>query len=276
MSNKKKALITGSTSGLGLAYARYFAKEGYDLLITGRRKEKLYKQAESIRKEFNVHVNVKIVELGTKEGLDSLIETIKETEKNSYIDVLVNNAGYGLKPYFYDLTRDEIDRMIYVHTNVVSTLCNFVLKGMVERNSGTIINISSSGAFAVLPRNVLYSSTKMFIVNLTEGISMETHGTNIKVQVVCPGMIDTDFHTSADMKVNKNAKGLLSFSSPESVVQASIRDLKKGKTICLPSRSSKIVRFITKVLPYKMCHNLCLKISGNAKRKRTISKQLAE
>ena len=178
---RNTALITGATSGLGLAYAKEYAKKGYNLIITGRRENKIKANARNIESMYNVTVKVVIVDLANEKGLHILLDESKEDE----IEVLVNNAGFGLKPVFSEVPKEDMDRIMFLQMNTVVILTQNILKQMISRNRGTIINISSDGAFAVIPRNVLYSSTKLFILNFTEGLYMELIDSNIKVQVVC-------------------------------------------------------------------------------------------
>ncbi|TCL60513.1 hypothetical protein EDD76_102211 [Kineothrix alysoides] len=256
-------LITGATSGLGLAYAREYAKEGYNLIITGRRKEKIKDNANDIEHTYHVKVKVLIVDLANQEGLDYLLDEIKDDE----IEVLVNNAGFGLKPVLAETAREEMDRIMFLQMNAVVILTQCILKKMLIKNTGTIINISSDGAFAVMPRNVLYSSTKLFIINLTEGLHMELEKSNIKVQVVCPGFIDTDFHESAGMNVIKKKKGFLKFSSPEDIVRMAIKDLKKGRVVCVPGIEAKIVRLMVYFLPRKMFYKIAINFTKKRNKK---------
>lgn len=201
---KNAALITGATSGLGLAYAKEYAKKGYNLIITGRREDKIKANAKSIENMYNVTVKVIIVDLAHEQGLNDLLDEIRNDE----IEVLVNNAGFGLKPIFSEVPKEDMDRIMFLQMNTVVILTQNILKKMLIRNKGTIINISSDGAFAVMPRNVIYSSTKLFILNFTEGLYMELINSDINVQVVCPGFIDSDFHASAGMNVVKKKKDL--------------------------------------------------------------------
>ena len=247
----KTALITGATSGLGLAYANEYARRGYDLVITGRRKEKIESNAKDITKQYGIHVLVVIVDLSNENGINKLLEIIKNKE----IDVLVNNAGFGLKPYFADLLVDDIEKMIYLQTNAIVLLVHAVMQGMIRRNHGTIINISSDGAFAVIPKNVLYSSTKLFIKNFTEGIHMELMDTEIKIQVVCPGFIDSDFHENAGMKVNKKQKGFMKFSQPEDIVRKAMKDIENGKVVSVIGADAKFIRFLANILPKKLYYS---------------------
>lgn len=256
-------LITGATSGLGLAYARAYAKEGFNLIITGRREDKIKRNAIEIEQTYHIKVNVVIVDLANEEGLNYLINEIKDDE----IEVLINNAGFGLKPVLVETTREEMDRIMFLQINAVVILTQHILKRMLVKSRGVVINISSDGAFAVMPRNVLYSSSKLFIINLTEGLFMELEKTGIKVQVVCPGFIDTDFHESAGMNVVKKKKGFMKFSSPENIVRMAMKDLNKGKVMCIPGMETKIVYLIGHFLPRKLYYKIVINFTKKRNQK---------
>ena len=242
------ALITGATSGLGLAYAKEYAKKGYNLIITGRREDKIKANARNIENMYNVKVKVVIVDLAHDKGLNILLDVIREDE----IEVLINNAGFGLKPVFSEVPKEDMDGIMFLQMNAVVILTQTILKQMLVRNRGTIINISSESAFAVMPRNVLYSSTKLFILNFTEGLYMELIDSNVKVQAVCPGFIDSDFHESAGMNVVKKKKGFMKFMAPDEIVDLAMKDLKKGKVVSVPGTDAKMIRIMAKFLPRKL------------------------
>jgi short-subunit dehydrogenase len=251
---KNSVLITGATSGLGLAYAKEYAKMGFNLIITGRREEKIRKNGRYIEEKYGVKVKVVIVDLSHERGVNELLHQIKEDE----IEVLINNAGFGLKPIFLDVSKEEMDGIMFLQMNAVVILTQSILKQMLTRNSGTIINISSDGAFAVMPRNVLYSSTKLFVLNFTEGLYMELIDSDIHVQVVCPGFIDSDFHESAGMNVVKKKKGFMKFMAPEEIVDLAMKDLKKGKVVSIPGADAKMVRIMANFLPRKLFYKIII------------------
>lgn len=261
---KKTALITGATSGLGLSYAKFFASQGYDLIITGRREQIIRENALRMRAQFQIEVEVIIVELSAVEGVDHLISKIQ----NRKIDVLVNNAGFGLKPAFVDTPEEDIDKMLYLQIWCVTKLTQFVLREMVQRDAGVIINISSDGAFAVMPRNVLYSSTKLYLLNFTEGLHMELAETNISVQAVCPGFIDSHFHESAGMRRDQSRKGFMEFRKPDDIVADAMKDLAKGKVVSVPGASAKVIRILVRLLPRKTFYKVSSRISKTIQSKK--------
>lgn len=261
---KGKVLITGATSGLGLAYAKEYAGKGYDLILTGRRKEKLEKNANDIRHASGVNVRYIIVELSAQEGLDYLIDEIRCES----IEVLINNAGYGLRPAFAELAEEDIAQLLFLQTETVVMLTRFVLTGMLQRNSGTIINVSSDSAFAVMPSNVLYASTKTFLLTFTEGLYMEFLDTDLHVQVICPGFMDSDFHESAGMKVDKHRKGFMKFTQPEEIVGASMKDLARGKVVSEPTFDVKLIHILSRILPRKIFYRMVISFTKKLRKSR--------
>lgn len=255
---KKMALITGATSGLGFSYAKFLAAQGYNLIITGRREQMIRANADALQNQYHVEVEVITGDLSALEEIEKLIAQVQ----NRQIDILINNAGFGLKPTFSDTSAEDIAKMLYLQVWCVTKLTHTVLQGMIERNCGTIINISSDGAFAVMPHNVLYSSTKLYILNFTEGLRIELANTNIAVQVVCPGFIDSHFHESAGMHMDKSKTGFFGFRKPDDIVADAMRDLKKGKVVSIPDTGAKIIRNVVKFIPRKLYYKMIVMFTG--------------
>ena len=233
---------------------RSMRKGDTNLIITGRREDKIKANAVNLENTFNVKVKTIIVDLANEKGLDILLSGIWDDD----IEVLVNNAGFGLKPFFSEVIKEDIDRIMFLQMNTVVILTQNVLKQMLVRDRGTIINISSDGAFAVMPRNILYSSTKLFILNFTEGLYMELIDSAIHVQVVCPGFIDSDFHESAGMNVVKKKTGFMKFMDPDKIVHLAMRDLKIGRVVSLPGLDVKIIQIMKKLLPRKTFYKIII------------------
>lgn len=262
MDNKKVALITGATSGIGKEFARRFAGFKYNLIITGRRENKINIVADEIRKEFNVSVEVIIVELSDAGKIEKLIKTVE----NRDIDVLVNNAGFGLNAFFDESDLDKFLKMEAVHVNAPMKITYAVLKGMMKRNNGTIINVSSDGAFLLAPKNTVYASTKAFLKTFTEGLNLEmkTKGKNIKLQALCPGLTKTDFHEKMGMDKSRQVdKGMVKWNTPSFIVDCSLEALKKDKVVCIPGVKTKFLIGFLNLLPrksyYKFMINFCKK-----------------
>jgi uncharacterized protein len=259
----KTAVITGATSGIGAAYAKRFAELGYDLVISGRRKEKIEVLAESIHREHRVNVEVILAELSEKEGIHKVIEAMQGKQ----VEILVNNAGFGANSLFYECDLELAEQLTNVSVIAPMELIREVLPDMVKRKSGTIINISSESVYMIVPKNSVYSGAKAFLKSFTEGLHVDLIGTGVKVLAVCPGLTHTDFHEKMGMEKSRQInRGIVSWMSPEEVVTCSLKDLQKDKVICIPGLHTKLMTGMLSLLPkkiyYKTMHNLSRKISS--------------
>lgn len=246
MNNRQTALITGATSGIGAEYARRLAADGHNLIITGRREEKIHALANELTQSNGSHVEVYIVELSDPVQLDGFIEKIKDRD----IDLLVNNAGFGTTGLFHREPFDHYEKMVSAHILAHMKITYIILPKMIEKGSGTVINVSSSGAFLPSPKTVTYSGTKAFWVAFTESLHLELEGTGVQVQVVCPGLTKTDMHVRLGIPEEVAADwGPFKWISPQEVVECSMRCLKKKKVLCLPGRLNKMQIFMRRLVP---------------------------
>ena len=254
--DEKTALITGATSGIGEAFARKFASEGYNLIITGRREEKLNLLATKLKNEFHVNVDTIIIELSDLEKVDMMIERIKD----KFISVLVNNAGFGTKDLFINEDFEVQQQMVNVHVLCSMKLIYALLPRMVENDNGLIINLSSQSAFLPIKRNATYSGTKAFLKVFSEVIHLETMNTNVKIQVLCPGFVRSDFHEKMGSTRSKKNKGIfVRWMTPEQVVNISLRDIKKDKLVCKPGFFENLGMNLLTLLPKSIYYKMALK-----------------
>jgi len=252
---KKVAFITGATSGIGEAFARACAGTGHDLIITGRRREKIYSVANSIRQLYNVSVEVIIAELSDRDDLTKLAERIHAIDR---LSILINNAGFAENGIFHQQDIGRQSNMIGVHINTTMELTHAALPGMVKRESGAVINVSSIGGFMPFPNNAVYSGSKAFVFYFTESISLELRDTCVKVQALCPGITVTDFHEKMGLAPREiyKTKGMMRAMSPDKVVELSFTYLKKNRPICIPGRHNRITYLLTRFLPRKLLYTL--------------------
>jgi short-subunit dehydrogenase len=256
---KKTALITGATSGIGAAYAYALAEQGYDLIITGRRREVIEDVADKIRKKLHVKVSVSIVKLSEAKNIDRLIHIIK---KSGPIDMLINNAGFTTKGLFHQQDIVEQEKMVLVHNIAMMRLTHAVLPGMIERKCGSIINVSSIHAATPMSMNATYSSAKAFIKNFSISLHCEVKDQGVKVQCVLPGFTRTDLgrYLGVDM-INARDSFFIHWMSPEEVVRMSLRDLRrKNKVICIPGIGNKALYITAKLLPERLWYGLVPRI----------------
>jgi uncharacterized protein len=244
------ALITGATSGIGAAFANALASRHYDLIITGRREDKIKALAQKLQSEYNINVEVIIIELTDDNDLALLIQKIK-AHKN--LNMLINNAGFGSRDHFHDGDIAFWENMLKVHTGVVMKLTHAALPNMLANKSGGIINVSSILAFFPYRQHVMYTATKAFINMFTKTIAKEIQNTGVRVQALCPGLTVTDFHTQMGMDA-KNAyrsRALIKPMPPDIVVAKSLKHLAKNKTICIPGFFNKLIVTLAVLMRFK-------------------------
>jgi len=253
MDNKKIAFITGGTSGIGAAFARRFACEGYDLIITGRRKTIIQTLAEDISNRYNVNVEVIIAELSRDNEVDLLV---KKIEKNEDIEILVNNAGFGIGKVDEDVMKKRKD-MVKVHILSTMKFTYAAIPNMIRKKSGIIINVSSIASFLPLPGNGVYSGTKAFLNNFSESIYLRLKDKGISVQCLCPGFTRTDFHSRIGYPEEElKNRGIVRWMSADEVVEYSMKCLKKNRVICIPGFWNRMIVLGLTILPKTLYYKI--------------------
>lgn len=243
-----RALITGASSGIGRDIAIYLASMNYELILVGRDKNKL----EELQNSLKVPSQVIIADL-------SDITKVKEVyvmTKNDDIDILINNAGFGMFGNFYETDINKELEMINTNVLAVHLLTKLYLRDMRKRNNGYILNVASSAAFGPGPLMSTYYATKAYVNNLTEGINEELRRENSNVFVcsLCPGPVDTNFNNVAGVKFSVKA-----LTSKE-VAEYAIDSMFKGKVVIVPGFKMKLAlfgrRFVSRKFIRKISYNI--------------------
>lgn len=248
-----KALITGASSGIGRDMARELAKRGCDLILVARRLNRL----EEIKNEIT-GVSVETIEcdVSTEENCTKLYNSVKDKG----VDMLVNNAGFGLAGEF--LSTDLNKELNMIKTNVVAVhmLTKLFLKDFAEKDRGIILNVASSAAYMAGPYLSTYYATKNYVRRLTEAVyrELKEKNSNVSVSVLCPGPVNTEFNDVANVKFA--LKGL----SSEYVARYAIEKVLKGKLYIIPGLQMKLGVFLLRFIPNK----LMLKISAHIQKKK--------
>jgi short-subunit dehydrogenase len=241
-----KAVITGATSGIGRSFALKLAEKGYDLVLTGRRKKELNEVVEDISTKFNVRVETIIGDLTDEFCREKISNRIKSEHS---IDLLINNAGFGIDHAFHRIALEDVHSMIMTHDMAAIDFIHAALPGMINLRKGAIINVSSFGLFFPGFTRSLYLATKSFIHYFTKALSMEVYPYGVRVQSLCPGMTYSDFHMRSGSESIKKVSGPLPFMSPERVVTISLKALEEGSVVCIPGTLNKLMLVIAKLLP---------------------------
>lgn len=237
---KKWALITGASVGIGDCFARLLANEGYSLIINARSKDKLEERAEYLRKTYNVEVEVLAADLATE------CEKVESYLASHEIEVLINNAGFGLNQSFLSSPIDEEQRVLDVLVRAPMRLMHAVLPQMRKRNSGVIINVSSTAAFIAGGH---YSAAKSYLTVMSESLHTQMLPTNVKVSSLNPGFVHTEFHQRAGMKMGAIPNFM--WLDGDFLVKKAWSDALKGKAISIPGWQYKVLRAIIALAPRK-------------------------
>ena len=237
------ALITGASSGLGEVFARQLAARGYNLVLTARRTERLNALAAELVFRHNIQVESLTADLGTESGIhqiESHIATMADLE------LLVNNAGFGIRDNFRDGSLQKHLNMIEVHVLASVRLTYHALPGMIAHKKGGIINVSSVAAF--VPGHVSYSATKAYLVAFSRALAAELTGTGVHVQALCPGFIHTEFHSTSENKGFKRASiPKILWLSADHVVSDSIQAILRGRpVVCIPGFQYQFISWIAR------------------------------
>ena len=250
-----KALITGASSGIGQSMAKYLSTLGYDLILVARDKEKLQK----LQRELQTDVKIIVADLAQESKLKELYVLCK----NDNIDVLINNAGFGLFGEFNSTDLGVEMNMIDVNIRAVHVLTKLFLKDMVKRNSGYILNVSSSASFQAGPLMSTYYASKSYVTKLTVGIYEELRRKKSKVHIscLCPGPVKTNFNDVANVEFAM--KGLDS----DYVAKYAIDKMFKNKLIIVPGFKMKTILFFNKFTSTKFAAKIVYKVQKRKERK---------
>lgn len=242
--SKKTALITGASSGIGKSYTERFAEMGYDLIIVSRRAEELRKYKCELENRFDITVETKAADLANALMVDELC---REVEKDSSIEILVNNAGFGTSKHFAEKDISNEVKMIEVHNTATIKLTHAVLPNMIRGKRGYIVNVSSIAAFTAVAGNTTYSATKAFLNGFSQALQKEVAQHNIKIQALCPGFTYTGFHDTEEYKdfSRANTPQFLWMNS-DRVVDISIRKLESNRVVIIPGFVNRLTVFISR------------------------------
>lgn len=237
--NKKIALITGASSGIGRDMARDLAERGYNLILVARDKERL----EELKKEFKVEATIISTDLSDFNNCKELYKEVKN--KFGKIDILINNAGFGEFGFFTETNLEKEISLINTNITAVHVLTKLFLKDMKEADSGIILNVASIAGFLPGPLMAAYYSSKSYVLRLSQSIreELKKQKSNVKISVLCPGPVNTNFNNVAGVKF-----GLPAFTS-EHVAKYTIKKMLKNKFLIIPGLTIKLTAFASKIIP---------------------------
>lgn len=251
------ALVTGASSGIGAAYARALVQAGYWVILVGRNQRKL----NAVQKETGGEVM--LADLATDLGLRALEYRVQTEDR---LDFLVNNAGFGTAGLFWQTGLAGQDAMHRVHTVATMRLTSAALPRMVQRNRGSIVNVSSVAAWMPTVGSINYSATKAWMNSFTEGLWLELKSarSGVRVQALCPGFTRSDFHSALGMDTSRIPESL--WTTADEVVRVSLNGLARNRPIVIPGWRYRTWVAMQSLLPRSVLHSIAMK-SGETLRK---------
>jgi short-subunit dehydrogenase len=242
------AVITGGSRGIGEAYARQLAARGYALHLVARDAERLAQVAGEIRAKHRVAVEEIALDLAQPDAAERLYAEVCR-RRAAPVDLLVNNAGFGLVGEFADMPMPRVQDMMALHLMTVTKLIRLFLPEMRARRAGAIINMASVAGLLSLPYRSLYAATKAFMVNLGAGLAVEARPHGVLVQTCCPGYTATEFHARAGVKVPRAPGGC---QTADEVVAESLAGLDRRREFVVTGWRNRLLVSGLKMLPRRL------------------------
>jgi short-subunit dehydrogenase len=236
------ALVTGATAGIGAAFARRLARDRHDLVLVARDADALRRQAAELHDRHGIEAAVLSADLSTDEGIEAVGTRLSDPRHP--VDLLVNNAGFGLRGSFLNVPMADELRMLKVHCEAVLRLTSAAAGAMRRRGKGGVVNVASVAAF--LPRGT-YGASKAWVVQFTEGAARDLAGSGVRLMVLCPGFVRTEFHQRAGMST-ESIPGWM-WLDADRVVDTALKDLARHRTVCVPDARYKVLMGAARLAP---------------------------
>ncbi|MCM2533182.1 SDR family oxidoreductase [Neobacillus pocheonensis] len=252
----KTALITGATSGLGYEFVKLFAADGYNLVLVARNKQKLEEIKQSFR---SIDVRFVCKDLSVPNAAKEVFEEIEE--QGIYIDVLVNNAGFGLLGNFDELDIQKQVNMIQLNITALTELTYYLLPKMKQKHGGKIINVASTAAFQPGPLMAVYYATKAYVLSFSEALVEEVSDieNSITVTTLCPGPTKTNFGSVANVEGTKMFSNAM---NSDIVAKQGYEAMKKGKRVVVTGGMNRVGVFAAKFLPRSTAAKMAKFVAG--------------
>lgn len=236
------ALITGSTAGIGAAFARRLAADGHNLVLVARDTGRLREQATELHDLHRIEAEVLTADLATDEGIEAVAARL--SDRKNPVDLLINNAGFGNKGRYLEVSMADELTMLKVHCEAVLRLTSAATEAMRERGRGGVVNVASVAAF--VPRGT-YGASKAWVVQFTQGAAKDLAGSGVRLMALAPGFVRTEFHERAGMDTDNIPNWM--WLDADKLVAAALADLSRGKSLSIPDPRYKALMGLVKVAP---------------------------
>jgi short-subunit dehydrogenase len=259
------AVITGATAGIGAAFARRLAADGYDLVLVARDETRLEALAEQLRLGSGsgsgavpgVAVQVLPADLSDPVSRQAVVDRVGDLEQP--IDLLVNNAGIGTTGEFWEASYETLHGQLELNVTAVLALTHAVLPGMVKRGAGGVINVASVAGL-IPGRGSTYSASKSWVIALSEGLSRGLAGSGVRILALCPGFVRTEFHQRAGIDMSSAPSWV--WLKAEDVVDAGMKALAADTVVCIPSVRYRVVVTASRLVPRRLTRLVNSRIGG--------------
>jgi hypothetical protein len=245
---RRLCLVTGASAGIGEAFARLYARQGHDLVLTARRVPRLEKLAEELRELHDAEVQIVPADLAEPGAVDRIIASIEARGRN--VDVLINNAGYGLPGAYAETTWSDQQAFLQVLLTSVCEMTHKLLPGMLSRGYGRVINVASlAGLIPGMPGHTLYGPTKAFLVRFSQGLNLETKGSGVHVTALCPGFTWSEFH---DVNKTREETGRIPkwmWLDADTVADLGYAAVEANRAVRVTGGPNQLIAAICKVVP---------------------------
>lgn len=252
MQSPQTALITGASGGIGYELSKLFAADGYNLILVARSGDKLKQIAEELAKAHHISVTPLAKDLSDPKAAAEIFDAVEA--KDIQVDVLVNNAGFGLQGAFASADWDETLQMLQLNIVALTTLTRLFLPGMLARQSGRILNIGSTGSFAPVPLMAVYGATKAFVLSFSEALAEELRGSGVTVTALCPGVTYTGFQERAGV-ANIGLVQLGGMSAAD-VAGIGYRAMQRGRAVVVAGFFNWLMAFSIRFTPRVLVRQL--------------------
>lgn len=254
---KGAALITGASSGIGAELARLCAADGYSVILVARRADRLAEMAESLAREFGVRARGVAVDLADA----GACQTLRDQTAGDLVEILINNAGFGLRGRYTETDWEAEARMVQVNMTALAHLTKLFAKDMSGRGSGRILNVGSTAAFVPGPFMAMYYASKAFVVSLSLSIADELRGTGVSVTVLCPGPTRTEFETAAGLGDSNLFKGPI--MSAAAVAREGYAAMMAGKPEVIAGARNRWMILLTRLAPRTMLARITRRLNSS-------------
>ncbi len=234
------ALVTGASRGIGYEICRVLARYGWSLIMVARNENRLGEASSSLGGEYGVETVPLVADLSNVQSIRTLWSRAVEVGE---IEVLVNNAGYGMAGPFYAAPLEDMIRMATTHVLATTCLTRLALPEMLNRGRGRILNVASTAAFQPLPGMAAYAAAKAYVLHLSEALSRELRNTGVTITCLAPGPVRTDFFRTARMRTPRGAV------DPGRVAEIAVRAMMRGERLVIPGVWNTAMAYLARIMP---------------------------